>query len=201
MSRAFKWIATGGAGVIVAWWLWPSSGGAPSGAPKLPSAKRKPADRCSQALARIMAAEPGTAAMGAALKAWPKGPSGCPDPFGNPNTGSGTWGSLGAVGDALSGLAIAGGYVLPLVPGVGTAANIALQGAVALGKGKSLSSAILAAARGALPPWGQVAFDLGVGVASGKPVDQLAISAALKQLGEKYPQAAQAYADGKALAK
>jgi len=98
--------------------------------------------------------------------------------------------------------AAAAGYVLPMVPGVGTAANAALQGAIALGQGKSLKDAAFAAVRGTLPPWGQVAFDLGVGVAlQGKSIDQAAIDAGLQQLEAQYPGARQAYNDGKDLAK
>jgi hypothetical protein len=92
-----------------------------------------------------------------------------------------------------------GNLTLPWIPGYGTAANAALQGAVALGKGKSLKDAGLAAARGALPPYGQIAFDMGVGIASGKSVDSSAKEAALTYLETKYPGARAAYNKGKAL--
>lgn len=94
-------------------------------------------------------------------------------------------------------IGMAGNAFLPYIPGYGTAANAALQGAIALGKGQSLKDAAMAAARGALPPWGQVAFDLGVGIANGKPVDSAAKEAALNYLDSKYPSARQAYEEGK----
>lgn len=109
-----------------------------------------------------------------------------------PGTSTNLWGA------ALT----AAGYVLPMVPGIGTAANAALQTAIAIGQGKSLDEAALAGVRGALPPWGQVAFDLGVGVAlKGESLDQAAINAGLNQLEAKYPGAKKAYADGRDIAK
>lgn len=89
---------------------------------------------------------------------------------------------------------------LPLVPGIGPAANAALQGAIALAQGKSLKDAAMIATRSSLPPWGQVAFDLGVGMAEGAPVDQAALNAGLGQLEQRYPGAKLAYAEGKHLA-
>jgi len=85
--------------------------------------------------------------------------------------------------------------VLPLIPGMGTAASASLAAAIALGQGKSLKDATLAAARASLPPGAQLAFDAGVGVASGQPIDQAAISA----LDKQYPGARAAYETGKAL--
>lgn len=86
--------------------------------------------------------------------------------------------------------------VLPLIPGMGTAASASLAAAIALGQGKSLKDATLAAARASLPPGAQIAFDAGVGVASGQPVDQVAINA----LDAQYPGARAAYEQGKKLA-
>lgn len=72
--------------------------------------------------------------------------------------------------------------VLPYVPGVGTAASAGLRAAIALGQGKSLKDAGLAAMRGALPAQAQLAFDLGVSVATGTPVDDAAKKALLGQI-------------------
>jgi len=114
--------------------------------------------------------------------------------------GQGPQGFKGGL-DALGIIATIGNYTLPNVPGVGSAANAALQGAVALGKGQSLEDAALAAVRGSLPPWGQIAFDMAVGVAAGKDVDDVAVEAGLAALEQKYPGARQAFSDGKAAAK
>jgi len=103
--------------------------------------------------------------------------------------------------DALGIIGMVGNYTLPYIPGYGTAANAALQATVALGQGKSLDEAALAAARGALPPYGQAAFDLGVGVVlQKKKPDQAIIDAALTQLETKYPGATAAYNKGRQMA-
>lgn len=102
--------------------------------------------------------------------------------------------------DALGLIGMIGNYTLPFIPGFGTAANAALQGAVALGRGESLDNALIAAARGALPPYGQVAFDMAVGIAAGKKVDDAAVEAGLSYLETKYPGARAAYGKGKAIA-
>jgi len=103
--------------------------------------------------------------------------------------------------DALGLIGMVGNYTLPFIPGFGTAANVALQGAVALGRGESLDNALIAAARGALPPYAQVAFDMAVGVYMGKQVDQAALDAGLDYLESKYPGSKQAYKDGLKIAK
>lgn len=103
--------------------------------------------------------------------------------------------------DALGLIGMIGNYTLPFIPGFGTAANVALQGAVALGRGESIDNALLAAARGALPPYGQVAFDMAVGIAAGKKVDDAAVEAGLNYLEQKYPGARTAYNKGSTLAK
>jgi hypothetical protein len=73
---------------------------------------------------------------------------------------------------------------LPFVPGVGPAASAAIAAAIAIGQGKSLKDAALAAARGAAPGGlaGQMAFDLGVAVASGERVDAAATVALLQHV-------------------
>lgn len=91
--------------------------------------------------------------------------------------------------------------VLPYVPGVGTAGSMALAAAIAVGQGKSAQDVALAAARSALPPYAQIAFDLGVAVASGQSVDKAAEETLLNQLDQKYPGAKNAYAIGKSKAK
>lgn len=91
--------------------------------------------------------------------------------------------------------------VLPYIPGVGTGAAAALAGVIALGQGKSLDEAALAGARAALPAGAQLAFDLGVGIAQGKPVDQALTDVALGELEKKYPGSKAAYAQGKQMAK
>jgi hypothetical protein len=103
--------------------------------------------------------------------------------------------------DALGLIGMIGNYTLPFIPGFGTATNAALQGAVALGRGESLDNALIAAARGALPPYGQVAFDMAVGIAAGKKVDDAAVEAGLSYLEQKYPGARAAYGKGMAIAK
>lgn len=103
--------------------------------------------------------------------------------------------------DALGLIGMIGNYTLPFIPGFGTAANAALQGAVALGRGESLDNALIAAARGALPPYAQVAFDMAVGVYMGKKVDKAALDAGLNYLESKYPGSKQAYKDGIQVAK
>ena len=87
--------------------------------------------------------------------------------------------------------------ILPYVPGIGSAASAALATAIAIGQGKSLKDAALAGARAALPGPAQMAFDLGVAVASGEPIDTAAKNALVKQI----PGGPAAYEQGKAVAK
>jgi len=113
------------------------------------------------------------------------------DEYGRPYEG---WGYGGSPFGAVLPLAQA---ILPLVPGIGTAASAGLAAAIALGQGKSLKDAGLAAARASLPPYAQIAFDIGVGVASGQRIDETAVNA----LENQYPGSKDAYTKGKALAK
>lgn len=84
--------------------------------------------------------------------------------------------------------------VATFIPG-GAAAKAAIAAAIALGQGKGLKSAAIAAARANLPPGSQQAFDVGVAVASGTPLDQAAKNALLSN-----PAVKKAYAQGAALA-
>lgn len=85
--------------------------------------------------------------------------------------------------------------VLPLVPGVGPVAAGTLAYAIAVGQGKSQKDAIIAGARAAIPIQYQLAFDMGVGVASGESVDKAALNAFFKNNPEKK----EAYEKGKAM--
>lgn len=113
------------------------------------------------------------------------------DEYGRPYEGWGYGGS--AFGQALQLAQMA----LPLVPGIGTGAAFALGAALAVGQGKSLKDAALAGARASLPPYAQLAFDIGVGVASGQSIDETALNA----LENQYPGSKEAYTKGKTLAK
>lgn len=70
------------------------------------------------------------------------------------------------------------------IPGVGTAVSAGMAGAAAVGRGASLANIGLAAARGAIPggTLAQAAFDVGVGLAKGDPVDQAALGAIRNQI-------------------
>lgn len=85
----------------------------------------------------------------------------------------------GVSGNPLGAVLAVVGYAAPFIPGVGPAASAALAAAVALGQGKSLKEAALAAARAALPLGATPAFDLGVALASGESVDDAAKDALL----------------------
>jgi len=111
------------------------------------------------------------------------------DEYGRPASGVGI--NLGAA------LLNTAQTILPYIPGIGTAASAALSTAIAIGQGKSLKDAALAGARAALPAPAQMAFDLGVAVISGTPVDKAAKDALLKQI----PGGPTAYEQGKTLAK
>lgn len=102
----------------------------------------------------------------------------------------------GIPGNALETLAGVAQMALPYIPGIGTAAAAGLGAAIALGQGKSLQDAALAAGYYAVPPHLRFAYAAGVGVASGQSIESVAISAADAQ----YPGARQAYEKGKALA-
>lgn len=85
---------------------------------------------------------------------------------------------------------------LPYVPGIGTGAAFALNAAIALGQGKGLKDAFVSAARATVPAHLQLAFDIGVGVAAGQPIDELALDA----LEQQYPGSKATYAKGKDIA-
>lgn len=89
----------------------------------------------------------------------------------------------------------AAGIALPFIPGIGPAASAALAGLIALGQGKSLKDAALAAARAAIPggALAQAGFDAAVAVASGEPVDDAVVNSFLAQ----YPAAKAGYEQGK----
>lgn len=96
--------------------------------------------------------------------------------------------------------------VAPLIPGLGTAAGVALSGAAALGRGESLKDAALAAARGAIPggALAQTAFDAAVGLAKGHNIADVALHAVRGQLpggaaAQKAFDAAVSIAKGKSL--
>jgi hypothetical protein len=69
--------------------------------------------------------------------------------------------------------------VISFVPGVGQGLSGAIGGAVALASGQSITQAMLAAAKGAIPggPAAQAAFEVASGIAQGKPIDQIALNA------------------------
>lgn len=69
--------------------------------------------------------------------------------------------------------------VVSFVPGVGQGLSGAIGGAVALASGQSISQAMLAAVKGAIPggPMAQAAFEVASGVMQGKPIDQIALNA------------------------
>lgn len=124
----------------------------------------------------------------------PTGGAGVPlDEFGRSWTGvsGGPFGTL---------LKLAG-FAVPFIPGVGPAASAALAAAVALGQGKSLKDAALAGARAAMPggELGKLAFDAGVGVASGQGLDAAAERAFAGYLAQEQPEALAAYQAGKKL--
>ncbi len=69
--------------------------------------------------------------------------------------------------------------VISVVPGVGTGISAGLGGALALAEGKSITQAVEAAVKSAIPggPLAQAAFSVASGVMQGKPLDQIAINA------------------------
>jgi len=80
--------------------------------------------------------------------------------------------------------------VLPYIPGVGTGASAVLGATIALGQGKSLQDAALAAGYYATPAHLRFAYSLGVGVVfQNQPIDQ----AALQAIETQYPGATAVY--------
>lgn len=104
--------------------------------------------------------------------------------------------ACGVGGNPLSAFAGVLVLALPYVPGIGTAAAATLGAAIALGQGKSLKDAVLAAGYYAVPAHLRFAYAAGVGVASGQSIDDAALTA----LEHEYPGAKAAYEQGKELA-
>lgn len=71
------------------------------------------------------------------------------------------------------------------IPGVGSAVSSGMAAAAAMGRGASAKDIALAAARGALPggPLVQTAFDIGVGLAQNKGLEESALNVAHNQIG------------------
>lgn len=88
--------------------------------------------------------------------------------------------------------------VLSAVPGVGTGLSGAIGAGLALASGQSITDAITAGIRGALPggPLAAAAFDVAHAAMQGKPIDQIALNALPIS-----PQAKQALTTGIAVAK
>lgn len=74
--------------------------------------------------------------------------------------------------------------VISFVPGVGTGISAALGAAQALADGRSITDAIVAGAKSALPggPLVATAFDAAWGLAHGRPIDSVALEALRNQL-------------------
>lgn len=88
--------------------------------------------------------------------------------------------------------------VISFVPGIGQGISAGIGGALALASGQSISEAMLAAAKGAIPggPLAQAAFSVASDAMQGKPIAQIAINALPIS-----PQAKQALASGLQAAK
>jgi hypothetical protein len=69
--------------------------------------------------------------------------------------------------------------VISFVPGIGTGISAGIGGALALAQGQSITEALLAAAKGALPggPVAQAAFSVASDAMQGKPIATIAINA------------------------
>jgi hypothetical protein len=69
--------------------------------------------------------------------------------------------------------------VISFVPGIGQGISAGIGGALALAQGQSISAALLAAAKGAIPggPVAQAAFSIASDVMQGKPIASIAINA------------------------
>jgi len=78
------------------------------------------------------------------------------------------------------------------IPGYGPAISAGMAATAAWGRGESLTDAALAAARGAIPPQYQAAFDLGVGVTKGDATGEVS-----RQIESYLPEdARKAYREG-----
>lgn len=84
--------------------------------------------------------------------------------------------------------------VMSMVPGIGSGISAGIGGALALAQGQSISDAILAAAKAAIPggPAAQSAFSVASDAMQGKPITQIAIDA----IPGVSPQAKQALLQG-----
>jgi len=69
--------------------------------------------------------------------------------------------------------------IISFVPGIGQGISAGIGGALALASGQSISEAVLAAAKGAIPggPLAQAAFSVASDAMQGKPIAQIAINA------------------------
>lgn len=69
--------------------------------------------------------------------------------------------------------------VVSFVPGIGQGISAGLGASLALAQGQTITQALVAGARGALPggPMAAAAFDVANAVAQGKPIDQVALNA------------------------
>lgn len=119
--------------------------------------------------------------------------------------------ALGNLKQALSSVKSLAPYVqtvISFVPGVGTGVSAAIGAGLALAEGQSISDAMMAGVKGALPGGiaAQTAFDVAQAAIQHKPIDQIAIaglpiSAQQKQLLRNGLQAAKDIAAGKNVAK
>lgn len=96
--------------------------------------------------------------------------------------------------------------VVSFVPGIGTGIGAAIAAGVALSEGKSITEAVVAAAQASIPggPIAQAAFNVSYSVASGQPIDEVALAAVplppeQKELIKSGVSAAKALGDGKAV--
>lgn len=110
--------------------------------------------------------------------------------------------ALGQFKGALSGAKTLAPYVqtvVSFVPGVGQGISAGIGGGLALAQGKSISEALLAAAKSAIPggPAAQAAFSVASDVMQGKPITTIAIDA----IPGVSPQAKQALLTGLSAAK
>lgn len=69
--------------------------------------------------------------------------------------------------------------VISFVPGIGPGISGAIGAGLALAQGKSITEALLEGVKSALPggPLARAAFEIGAGIASGKPIEQIGLAA------------------------
>lgn len=104
--------------------------------------------------------------------------------------------ALGALKNSIAQVKAVAPYaqtVIGLVPGVGTGLSGAIGAGLALAQGQSITDALMAGVRGALPGGAaaQAAFDMAHAAMQGKPIDEIALGALPIS-----PSAKQALADG-----